>query len=591
MEQIVNHHPYKPLNSDGSEIRLLQLLPRKPLRRKIRGRLIHVRLDDMPVYDALSYTWGEITNPCTITLDNNEGFAVTRNAYFALEDLRPKHGILPLWIDAICINQHDVKERNHQVALMRRIYQQASRVRIWLDYTLDEQSFLRLHSITRETSAADLGDDPDVWKPVAGIGELPYWKRVWIQQELAFAKEIVLHCRKTSFDGQIFGRLKELLQERRFDSEHRLNLDWGSVQCLYVNLTTGEHGARYETLLEALANNRHLKATDGRDRVYALLSLAKDVDIMTYRIAYEKTVEEVYTDAVLYILHTSQSLAFLCAANPKIPDSALKLPSWLPDWSVSDLEQPNGVYIFPKGVAEGPESVNTTLPTRVLDDGKTLLVSGMGIALVSRVYKHPIWRTVEKPMSYLEDWADILDLDLTGIVNEEPSAETFGLLEARTDALPTAKWDALLRTLLHHLAEYDPELVIHLRNELVTIFPRALELYLAGASDESGLRRVLSKSEYDSWVELKNSIILGTIGKFIIAFEDGRLALGPTNTQPGDRAFYVKDCPMFMLLRPAQDSHHEVVGPIIVARLTGQCPAEMIRWMGVGIVLEEIRLI
>lgn len=32
-----------------------------------------------------------------------------------------------VWIDAICINQHDVDERNHQIALMRRIYTSAFR--------------------------------------------------------------------------------------------------------------------------------------------------------------------------------------------------------------------------------------------------------------------------------------------------------------------------------------------------------------------------------------------------------------------------------------------------------------------------------
>jgi hypothetical protein len=245
-----------------------------------------------------------------------------------------------------------------------------------------------------------------------------------------------------------------------------------------VNLTKGEHGARYKTLLEALASNRHLKATVGRDMVYALLGLAEDVDITTYKIAYEKTVEAVYTDAVLYILHTSQSLAFLCAANPKNPGSALQLPTWLPDWSVSNLEQRSGLYIFPESVAEGSESDNKTLPARVLGDGKTLLLSGMEVALVSKVYKHPIGSAVERPMSFLEDWADILDLDLTGIVNENPSAETFRLLEARTDAILPAKWDALLKLLLYHWAGHVPEFVRQ-RKELVAIFLRALQLHLA----------------------------------------------------------------------------------------------------------------
>jgi hypothetical protein len=85
---------------------------------------------------------------------------------------------------------------------------------------------------------------------------------------------------------------------------------------------------------------------------------------------------------------------------------------------------------------------------------------------------------------------------------------------------------------------------------------------------------VASKSEYASWVEFRSSVLLGPLGKFIIAFEDGRLALGTTSTQPGDQAFYVQGCPMFMLLRPAQDSHHEVLGPMIAVGVGGKYRAE-----------------
>jgi hypothetical protein len=37
-----------------------------------------------------------------------------------------------MWIDAICINQSNVAERELQVGLMRDIYQQADGVVIWL---------------------------------------------------------------------------------------------------------------------------------------------------------------------------------------------------------------------------------------------------------------------------------------------------------------------------------------------------------------------------------------------------------------------------------------------------------------------------
>lgn len=41
------------------------------------------------------------------------------------------------WIDAICISQSNVHERNHQVNLMKQIYVRASEVYIWLGWEAD----------------------------------------------------------------------------------------------------------------------------------------------------------------------------------------------------------------------------------------------------------------------------------------------------------------------------------------------------------------------------------------------------------------------------------------------------------------------
>jgi hypothetical protein len=46
----------------------------------------------------------------------------------ALKALRHPQEDRYLWIDAICINQADIGERNHQVEMMSTIYGQAKRV-------------------------------------------------------------------------------------------------------------------------------------------------------------------------------------------------------------------------------------------------------------------------------------------------------------------------------------------------------------------------------------------------------------------------------------------------------------------------------
>lgn len=57
---------------------------------------------------------------------------ISANLYAALRRLRSPHGVLCIWVDAICINQQDDAERARQVGLMRDIYQNSDEVCIWL---------------------------------------------------------------------------------------------------------------------------------------------------------------------------------------------------------------------------------------------------------------------------------------------------------------------------------------------------------------------------------------------------------------------------------------------------------------------------
>lgn len=131
---MVTSFTYTPF-SVSNEIRLLVLEPGESL--PITCRLIHVRLSDKPDYEAVSYTWlreqdiGSQAQYDNIMLDNNE-FRVTPNCYAALQHFRSVSHETVLWVDAICIDQENESEKNHQVQQMATIYPHANRVRIWL---------------------------------------------------------------------------------------------------------------------------------------------------------------------------------------------------------------------------------------------------------------------------------------------------------------------------------------------------------------------------------------------------------------------------------------------------------------------------
>jgi hypothetical protein len=84
-----------------------------------------------PTYIALSYTWGQDVRYDDIIV-NGIYFPVGRNLWSFLNQMRFSNNFATFWIDAICIDQSQVFERNHQVQMMRKIYSQADSVSIWL---------------------------------------------------------------------------------------------------------------------------------------------------------------------------------------------------------------------------------------------------------------------------------------------------------------------------------------------------------------------------------------------------------------------------------------------------------------------------
>ncbi len=81
-------------------------------------------LSSMPQYEALSYMWGSEEDPMILEIDGHQ-LSVRNNLWQALKQLRPKEGKRIMWVDALCIDQENNKERNHQVEQMSKIFAQA----------------------------------------------------------------------------------------------------------------------------------------------------------------------------------------------------------------------------------------------------------------------------------------------------------------------------------------------------------------------------------------------------------------------------------------------------------------------------------
>jgi hypothetical protein len=123
---------HRPLDTTKNEIRLLRVLPGEFFS-PILCELFHTSLDNKPPYRTLSYVWGDASVQKPIRVNGIEAL-VTVNLEQALRRLRAHHADEPLtiWVDAVCIDQDNMQEREAQVAIMGLIYSSCLNVCVWL---------------------------------------------------------------------------------------------------------------------------------------------------------------------------------------------------------------------------------------------------------------------------------------------------------------------------------------------------------------------------------------------------------------------------------------------------------------------------
>lgn len=113
---VCESYSYTPLPPDSSTIRLVEILPGQNDR--IRCRIHYSKRTECSgprtPYEALSYTWNTQAANEFIWCDDKV-LPVSSNVYNALYRLRKADTSKVLWVDAICIDQLCIKERNQQV--------------------------------------------------------------------------------------------------------------------------------------------------------------------------------------------------------------------------------------------------------------------------------------------------------------------------------------------------------------------------------------------------------------------------------------------------------------------------------------------
>lgn len=348
-------YPYTPLH--GDQIRYLTLHAFDESLGVVQCSLHHASLPDIDGrFTALSYVWGDAGVTVAIHLSGHP-FNVTTNLAVCLRQLatNPKYQGIRLWVDAICINQQDVDERNAQVQRMGDIYSLANSVIAWLgpDTELSHLAMQRLQNIKpseieafekstemdKEERGNEIFDellDNDGEEGLLDLLLRPYWSRTWIVQEIQLGREAHLLCGNDEVTMErmdaVMGILSHVIlvaaaDGNRFSRAGRLweCLDGAGAFEIFTS-TVYPQKALYH-----LANFREHRCSDPRDKVYALLGIMTGSGVERVIPDYGRPVAKVYQDVVETHIRSHDDLDFLMFAGyggMSDPDMA----SWIPDW-------------------------------------------------------------------------------------------------------------------------------------------------------------------------------------------------------------------------------------------------------------------
>ena len=242
-EKISDFYTYPPLSGEDG-IRLLELLPGTD--EPLECNILPIKLSDKQDFEALSYTWGnpKFPNPLREAASNSY-FRITNNLRDALQALRLPTASRRLWVDAVCINQADDVEKGPQVGMMKKIYQSAGRVVVWLGKEVEypttagfkggaRDGLEILETIGRDCSVYGFDKiyppfprhikDRSAFEQLKELAQesdclslLPWYdrqwyERVWCVQEFILAKDLVLQCGSKSISYDHFSKATAVLQ-------------------------------------------------------------------------------------------------------------------------------------------------------------------------------------------------------------------------------------------------------------------------------------------------------------------------------------------------------------------------------------------
>ena len=604
-----------PVDENKNEIRLLRLKRRGIFSGLLEAELVSASIGDPPSYEAVSYCWGPTTEKKAILL-NGKLFHCFPSAYALLYACSSLFKDRLLWVDAICINQDDLIERSKQVRIMRKIYENATRVIVWPgDSSSSRLASAMLYdlygtSLMFQGSAYDFDKwffherySPR-WLALVQLLKKPYFSRIWVLQEIAVASNVqVLHGgiyipweimfkimtdlwhphRRGSLSYTSNPEMRTFHQSSQSDPAHNASIMW----LLYEKHGRVPNGERLR-LGKLLCLCSKFKSTDARDKIFALVGLAMETTPSLIAIDYEDTPAQVYIKSTRNILGRENDHFDILSNSgigyrkkTDVADSlSTTLPSWVADWS----SQRVGFTLASRGEGTGGycSSTHTEITIDFLQyvpESSLEILSLKGI-LIDTIDELGCTLDTERESGEIS----ISDSSTTvKLWYEEAKDITFRKAKNPYPQGNQSRAEALWRTIIGDTAYQ----IRPAPPEFGQYFSKWVEwgAIIQSAGTRSALEDLMKKN--DPQVEAMNSELSSetiqsgmrdysnnlaeiSVGRRFCVTKDGYMGLVPPGTEEGDLVCIIAGAPTPYLLRRFKHSSSKTF-PMELYQLVGEC--------------------
>ena len=604
MEEDIPCHVYSRIEPD--EFRVIRIVGVQP---QLKFSLQTFSIYEAPAYEALSYAWGN-SPELEDSVCNGARFRISHTLGQALRGIHAHSGGGWIWVDAICINQSDAEEKAHQVAGMGELYSCADQVLIWLGDATDESDMAcsllpelteKIWALKESTGWKPLTTDeivtqglphPDdqLWRAVLLLYSRPWFQRLWIVQEVVLAPQCVFLCGAQQVEWHVVVNFAIAASKSFFVS---------NIAGLHVDAMGEDQVSRSTNGIKLIRSSRRLK--DGLEEAEKEIEgLYATMDIMqsqgaSVKVDYVYAVRDMLPDAmrqkvvVDYSDEAKQNYGIVHARffrqclervrdwpSLRFPPTTThaNIPSWCPPWGSGW----NYRYLPVVGCKAGRPAA-TSLPSTSGNLSLTANSGDEGILCIAGLFVDTI--------------QDIVPL--SQVFGESSNVfHAHRILRALKDCLAYIPHHAhshqrLLGVLIGQCGWLEsPEFSGRPDGDVLGSFIAFLEL-TANEKHEDGADPLpvnLNTAEYfldehRFWRGYLNLIIIRWPGRSFAFTNNGRMAIVPCDTKPGDTVCVFLGATLPQVVSRHEDGvHSRYVGPSVVdGIMQGEVFDTMGEWM------------